>query len=191
MFRNYRFCHSIFPLFISLLFCLSAAGADKNDGLVAYWPMDEGKGNGVEDASGTGNDGTINGAVDWVEGVEGTALEFDGLSGWVNCGQDASLYTLKDKCTVMLWFMPTADIEPEDPRQNILYHAGAPMFGFNVFSSSPNLSDIWKREKAGTLVVWVNGPGDPDEFPQTPLTSKQAGWPKDEWHHAAYVYDGA
>ena len=40
-------------------------------------------------------------------------------------------------------------------------------------------------------MVWVNGPGDGDGFPQTPLTSKQAGWPKDEWHHAAFVYDGA
>ena len=187
--KNWIF-HLVVSLSISLLFCLSIANAAEQ-GLIASWPMNEGQGQVVKDVSGNGNDGAIEGGVQWVEGIEGTALEFDGTSGWVNCGQDASLYTTKNQCTLMCWFKPTADIKGGGPRQNILYHAGAPMFGFNIFVNSPQLSDIWKREEPGTLVVWVGGPGDKDKFPQTPLTSKQAGWPADEWHHAAFVYDGS
>ena len=51
--------------------------------------------------------------------------------------------------------------------------------------------DVWDRVKPGTLVVWTNGPGDTAKFPQTPLRSKRTSWDKDEWHHGAYVYDGA
>ena len=182
--KNWIF-HLVVSLSVSLLFCLSVANAAEQ-GLVASWPMNEGKDNVVKDVSGNGNDGAIKGGVTWVAGIDGTALEFDGTSGWVDCGMDASLYTTKNQCTLMCWFMPTADVNPGDERQNFLYHAGAPMFGFNVTAGS----DIWKRVEPGNLVVWVNGPGDPDLFPQTPMVSQKTTWPKGEWHHAAFVYDG-
>lgn len=150
--------------------------------MVACWPMDEGRGDYVEDVSGNGNRGHILGGVKWVEGISGTALEFDGISGWLNCGKDASLYTTKNQCTLMFWFKPTADINPGDPRQNPVYHAGAPMFGFNVM-------DAWNvGARPGVLTAWTDGPGGAK---QTILTSKRTSWKKGEWHHAAYVYDGS
>ncbi|MCK4342405.1 MAG: LamG domain-containing protein [Phycisphaerae bacterium] len=66
------------------------AVADLNDGLVGYWTFDEGSGGVVHDLSGNGNDGTIVGAG-WVEGVSGTALEFDGQNDFVEVPDDASL----------------------------------------------------------------------------------------------------
>lgn len=52
--------------------CYGWAG---EEGLVAYWKFDEGKGNIAKDSSGKGNDGTIEGAK-WVEGRIGKALNF-------------------------------------------------------------------------------------------------------------------
>jgi len=46
--------------------------------LVAYWPLDEGSGEEVIDATGNGYDGTFRGDPEWTEGTQGTALEFDG-----------------------------------------------------------------------------------------------------------------
>lgn len=49
---------------------------------IAHWKFDEGAGTAASDSSG-GNDGTVQGAV-WVDGVRGTALEFNGVSDYVD-----------------------------------------------------------------------------------------------------------
>jgi len=56
--------------------------------LVAYYPMDEGSGNIVADASGNGYDGTTDGTPTWVDGPPGFggALRFVGASDGVSCG---------------------------------------------------------------------------------------------------------
>ena len=50
--------------------------------LVAYWKCDEGEGNILKDYSGNKNDGEIHGA-EWVEGIEGKALYFNGINNYV------------------------------------------------------------------------------------------------------------
>jgi len=54
-------------------------------GLVAYWSFDEGTGNIAYDISGNGNNGTIYGAK-WTKGKYGSALQFDGVDDYVDCG---------------------------------------------------------------------------------------------------------
>jgi len=61
------------------------------EGLVGYWPLDEGSGSTAKDKSGNGNDGTLVNMeeADWVDGVVGKCLDFDGVDGnnnYVNCG---------------------------------------------------------------------------------------------------------
>ncbi len=52
------------------------------DNITGMWLFNEGKGGTAADASGNGNDGEIHGAK-WVDGKFGKALEFDGVSNWV------------------------------------------------------------------------------------------------------------
>jgi len=47
--------------------------------LVCWWHLDEGQGNIVLDWSGHGNDTTFTGEPQWVDGIGGTALNFDGV----------------------------------------------------------------------------------------------------------------
>jgi len=49
-----------------------------NQGLVGYWNFNEGNGNIVYDISGCKNNGITDGNPQWVDGVDGTALRFDG-----------------------------------------------------------------------------------------------------------------
>jgi len=64
-------------LFVAMLLvlgiCTDAVLAD----MIGYWPFDEGKGTEAADITGNGNDGTFNGAVEWVAGYKGSAVYFD------------------------------------------------------------------------------------------------------------------
>ena len=54
------------------------------EGVVAIWPLDEGSGDKVTDASGNGHDGAFaSGEPQWVDGKFGKALSFDGVDDWV------------------------------------------------------------------------------------------------------------
>jgi len=72
--------------------------------LVGWWTFDEGMGSTVLDRSGHGNHGAIQGNPDWVVGYndEGTALSFDGLGDYVDCGK-AVIFDFNEQITVAAW----------------------------------------------------------------------------------------
>jgi hypothetical protein len=84
---------------------------------VGHWTFNEGAGDMVADISGNGNDGIIDGNPTWIDGVEGTALEFHGLGAaggggdYINCGSDPSL-DIAGPISIALWIRPDAE-DPE------------------------------------------------------------------------------
>jgi hypothetical protein len=85
----------------------TVANADIADGLVAYWPLNEGKGATTSDLSGNGNDGTLNGGPIWVDGKFGGALDFDGTDDHVDCGNPSILDFGTSNFTVSAWIKTT------------------------------------------------------------------------------------
>jgi len=73
--------------------------------LVGYWPLNETSGTNAPDESGNGNDGTLVNMedADWVDGVSGKCLSFDGVNEYVDCGNDTSL-DITDAITVSAWY---------------------------------------------------------------------------------------
>jgi hypothetical protein len=67
--------------------------------LVAYYPLD----GDVLDASGNGLDGTIMGDPNFVEGVVGMALQFDGVDDYVDCGNSPLFDLTGSEVTLSLW----------------------------------------------------------------------------------------
>lgn len=63
------------------LACLAKVNlfAGINDGLIGYWPFNEGSGTVILDQSGSGFNGTIQGNPQRTSGVSGNALSFDGI----------------------------------------------------------------------------------------------------------------
>jgi hypothetical protein len=75
---------------IVLSLCLAvtaSASVEIGDGLIGYWPMDEGAGDTVEDISTNSNNGTIQGDPQWTDGKFGSALAFDGVDDYVLCAE--------------------------------------------------------------------------------------------------------
>lgn len=71
-------------------------------GEISYWPMNEGTGDIIYD-SWSGNDGLIYGAT-WMDGIVGSALSFNGIDEYVDCGSGAStLFGSWDSFTLEAW----------------------------------------------------------------------------------------
>ncbi|HIE29218.1 TPA: LamG domain-containing protein [Candidatus Poribacteria bacterium] len=90
-------------LITSLAFVLCNSSKAVDESLVLYFSFDEGKGNNVKDDSSAGNNGTLQGKAEWVDGKSGKAMRFDG-NGFVEVPHNENLNVLKNRGhTVSYW----------------------------------------------------------------------------------------
>jgi hypothetical protein len=83
------------------------AGGDLPEGLVFLMNFDEGSGDTVHDLSGFGNDGVVEGKVDWVDGKYGKGFNFDGATN-IAVENAVPLSELTHPMSVGLWINPAA-----------------------------------------------------------------------------------
>jgi hypothetical protein len=79
----------------------------QEEGLILHLPFDEGSGDTVADLSATGLDGTVHGDAEWVKGINGGAINFDGGSAFVNLPASDVLHEAKEQVSFALWFNAT------------------------------------------------------------------------------------
>jgi prepilin-type N-terminal cleavage/methylation domain-containing protein len=94
---------------------------DQAQGLVGYWPFDEGSGTIAKDYSGNGNDGTLVNGPTWVDGKVGKALSFDGVDDYVQIPLGTG--SLGQGYTILAWFYP---------RESDNYSVLAGWWGFHI-----------------------------------------------------------
>ena len=90
-------------LIVCVALCLvmgTGAWAAIGDGLISHWSFNENAGLTAGDSVG-GNTGTLMGGTSWTAGKFGSALDFDGIDGYVDAGNDASL--MPANVTVSAW----------------------------------------------------------------------------------------
>ncbi len=109
-----RYLSEILALVIFIAFSATIATADLLEGLVAYWPMDEGSGDVAADASGNGYDATLLTGAQWATGakVGSTAIEFDGTNGRLTAG---TFDVVGSGITLAAWIKPD-DFDVNDGR---------------------------------------------------------------------------
>jgi hypothetical protein len=73
-----------------------------SDPLVAWYKLDDGSGTTAADSSAYDNDGTLIGVPEWVSGHLNGGLDFNGISDYVDCGNDVSL-DITDAVTLTAW----------------------------------------------------------------------------------------
>jgi hypothetical protein len=93
-------------VFLTLSLALVVVVSDASAELVAHWPFDDGAGTVATDVTGNGNDGTLNGDPQWVAGIYGIGLEFDG-DDFVDCGNNDILNFGTDDWTITAWIKTT------------------------------------------------------------------------------------
>ena len=144
------------------------------DSPVAYYPMEEGSGTVVADATGNGHDGTIQGTVGWVEGAPdfGGGLSFD--------GDPANNVIIQG-------------LNPVDPASGAVSatawvkwgggQSGRNWNGIAGKGGTGGLQFQWLISNFGTIGAVGLGFGAP--------SYGTAIAPVDEWMHVAFAYDGA
>lgn len=85
---------------------------DVTDGLIGYWPLDEGTDTIAADKSSSGNDGILRGDTNWVEGKFGTSLLFNG-DDYVDLGDDDIFDLGTSDFTISAWIRTS---NPSDQR---------------------------------------------------------------------------
>jgi hypothetical protein len=94
-------------------------------GLVGHWTMaqDSLKGSLLADKTPYENDGTIYGATFTTDrkGKANSAMSFDGVNDYINCGNGASL-NITDKITISAWVKP---VGPHEDGYGGIWHDGA------------------------------------------------------------------
>jgi hypothetical protein len=139
----------------------------QSQGLVAYFPFDEGAGTTV---SGGGSlTGTVSGAT-FVHGVYGTALDFDGVDDIVTVPETPAL-DLTTGMTIEAWVRP-----------GIISKTSA-----ILFNAAPNDSDyaIYAQDTDGAFGAWVT-------TTETTRGATTRRFPApDQWTHLAATYDGS
>jgi hypothetical protein len=78
-------------LVFGLIFAGQSYAKIDPDTILGAWLLDEGTGDITADASDNGNDGTLINTPNWIAGWSGNALEFEGSSSYVDCGNAETL----------------------------------------------------------------------------------------------------
>ena len=140
--------------------------------LVGWWKLDDGSGTTAFDSSGNGNDGTLEGDPQWVEGQLGGALEGDGTGDYIRVPHSDSL-DISDAVTVAMWV--NGGIPPD---QVICKGSGGgawvASYSFRIDDNASYVRQINFRGRIGTNADALNS--------ASPI-------PQDEWTHIAITFD--
>ena len=104
--RNIRFiilCCTTISLVVSFQIASTAA---ELEGLVVYFPFEDGAGKTVKDMSGNGQDGILEGDTDWAKGKYGKGLNFGGENGIVRVVHSRQ-FEFTEGITICAWIRPT------------------------------------------------------------------------------------
>jgi len=143
------------------------------DGLVGWWPLQEGGGSTAFDVSGYGRDGTLTNmdpATDWVVGEKGKALDFDGTND-----------------LVQTTFSPEGIIEEDGATGCYQNHTVCGWFRWA--SGTAEILWTWNPVggSAGGIMVVATGFTIYSGNDVAALGILTFGWtPDTEWHHFAY-----
>jgi hypothetical protein len=95
-------------LFVAGVLASSTHAALDPKTVVGMWLFDDNKGTVASDSSVNKNVGTVKGTAQWVAGKFGSALQLDGKTGWVDCGDTASMaIPAGGSVTMCAWVNPT------------------------------------------------------------------------------------
>jgi len=167
-------------LFLVVLFALPITASAATAGL---WLFDEGVGDMAYDSGAYGNHGVLGGEVSgdkpaWTTGKYGSALYFDGVNDWLDCGSGASLDITGDM-TIEFWMKPQDWYKNDNTYTTIIMKGANPGDKVTYNIGHPNSGDH------GIKFTYHNN-GWVDVHDNSAIT-----YTMDQWYHMAVVVDEA
>jgi len=138
-----------------------ASAVDLADGLVAEWLFEEGQGDVVRDTSDNNNNGVLHNDPQWVQDGIGTAMRFDGIDDYIDCGTTATI-DLTETVSLEAW------VKPEKPSTGEPLIAGKGIYAYGL---------TW----TGSLIYFYISDGSWKATAPLPLR---------QWSHVVGTYDG-
>jgi hypothetical protein len=148
---------------------------------VGYWKFDEGSGTVASDSSGNGNTGTLLNGPQWVAGISGTALSFDGYSSNVVVPDSSSLTVSGNQLSVEMWLKPTLTLDSTAPINVPLDKGNEYCFQMSI-DGHANLTPDGKYWFAVVL--------EPSIYNWQGIETTTNRWVAGQWYHLAGTYDG-
>ena len=172
-------------LFGCLMFAGLSYGKFDEEAIMGMWLFDDGKGDRAKDSSENHNDGTLKSSPKWVDGKFGGALEFNGASTYVDCGNETSL-DIKKEITVMAWVQfDGLDYKNSTGKLNTIAAKGYPdalaphagwWFSYDNRNNKQDFPYTCFGKKAGG---WAGGGNNLSGHPST--------FKDGEWYHFAFT----
>ncbi len=152
----------------------SALGTIELAGQVAWWKLDESEGRTAADASGNGNDATVQGNPDWQPsgGKFGGAIDLGGDGDFLDVANE-SVFDFTSGVTVAAWIKADALDKPWQA----------------IVTKGDNTWRIQRNNETDKLEFACSGLRVPDDSPYGSLFGSKSISLR-EWHHVAGVYDG-
>lgn len=141
---------------------------------LGFWKFDENDGESAIDSSGNENSGEIEDA-EYVDGIAGTALFFDGESSHVVVNDSETLHPETGNITIEAWIKVASD--------PVNWGPGASAAGGIVFKQD---AYQWVVQGNSNGILWFGIWGAALKTTDTYFFSEHV----DEWHHAALTFEG-
>ena len=165
-----KFLASLTLVFLVLATPLALA---QKDALLLHFSFDEGSGTTTVDMSGSGHNGVINGDAEWIDGVHGKALVFNGENTFVEIELASDLaFQTGNSFTAAVWIQTTDTPDPQDG-----------IFGDYRVSTTPFWGMILRPD--GNIICYLRDDGG--SITITTTTPVNDG----KWHHLAFIRDTA
>lgn len=136
-------------------------------GLTGYWPMNEGTGPTVHDASGNNDDGTTVNSPSWVTGKIGDALSFNGTNQYVAINNFSAGPAINGTQTISAWFF------------------------LNSTSSTQDIATIYNGGSAANQLRINSDTLQVSSWGGTNLVNSSKAVSANFWHQAVFTYNGS
>ncbi|MFH0984386.1 MAG: LamG-like jellyroll fold domain-containing protein [Candidatus Omnitrophota bacterium] len=144
--------------------------------VLGKWDFDQGSGTTLSDVSGNGNTGILQNMTDsnWVTGVSGHALSFNGVNQWVNFPTTSgAIHSLSGAMTVELWLKANAGDQVGNV--SLIFDKSHGFYGHNGWCLQYMKDDQTLQFAFGRLDGWS----------EVRANNVFDG----KWHHVAGTYD--
>ncbi len=169
-----RLSCTMIVVFVLLITGMQAAAQE--DALVLYFTFDENSGDTVEDRSGNGNDGEINGA-EWVDGKFGSALQFDRTKKTFVLVADNPTLNPDMEISYMAWFVSDSYGNSNGIISKYTGAGNQRSYNFRIHHTLPNALSTEVTSNG----AWQPGVSATDVHSTTILEDGQ-------WHHGAITF---
>lgn len=165
---------SVYNKIISLLTNNSSAQLSQvvssvSNGLIGYWPLNEGGGSAINDSSGHGNTGSLLGNPQWTSGQIKQAIYFDGIDDQVTLG-DSPFDFGTNSFSVSFWIKPS---DTSSQKEQVV-----------IAKVNASLAKGWRISQIGNVInLWVRAGSVTTTAAHSPAVVNG------EWTHAVAVVD--